>query len=153
MIILLWLLCTPCYALNIPLAWNHDGNCTSFKIYRGFEGETGYPVLVGTVPCTEPYEFTDMDVPYGDLRWIVTAIKDDLESRPSNEATYAYYYPRVKYEFDTSGKILYKGENAVYAATDEDTTWVITKYYYDDQGRIIEIRVKEGAWTNRDQGW
>jgi len=148
------LLSTSCYAKDIKLAWDHDGNCDSFKIYRGFEGETGHPALVGTVLCSvTPHTFTDVDVPYGNLTWVVTSVKGGLESVASNEATFAYYYPRVKYDFDAEGNIIYKGENAVYAASDEETTWVITRYYYDGRGLVIEIKVKTGSWANRTQGW
>ena len=152
-IIFLILFCAgQAYPLDIPLGWNYDKDCDTFRIYRSEKGQLGWPRLVGEVPCTER-TFIDGNVPRGNLEWVVTAIKDGLESNASNSERYAYYYPRVRYDMDAQGHILYKGENANYAATDEDVTWVITKYYYDAQWRIIEIRVREGSWTNRDQEW
>jgi hypothetical protein len=149
---ILFLIVGQCYAKDINLTWEHDGDCTEYRIYRGEANQTGWPTLVGTVPCTVR-RFADVDVPRGDLHWIATSYWDGLESNPSNEEFYAFYYPRVKYENDDRGHILFKGENANYAAVDDDTTWVITKYYYDLKWLIVEIRVREGSWTNRVQGW
>jgi hypothetical protein len=141
------------WAKDITLAWDHDGlNCTEFRIYRGFSIDHSWPELRGTVPCTQT-QFTDTNIPFGDLRWVVTSYYNEIESQASNEERYAYYYPKAKYEYDAQGHVLYKGENANYGAVETDNTWVITKYYYDVKWNVIEIRVRTTSWTNRSSGW
>jgi len=152
LLIILFLLLTayPVSAKNIDLEWTHDGACQSYKIYRGFKSGM-WPELVGTVPCPTK-QFTDVNIPSGDLYWVVTATDGDIESVASNEEFYAYYYAQTLWEYDTSGKMLYKGENANISSAESDLTWVITKYYYDGS-RIIGRKVRITSWTLRAVGW
>ena len=78
---------------------------------------------------------------------------EEIESNASNEVLYAYYYALVKFDYDTSGRIIYKGENQDISANDADTDWVITKYYYGTNGTLTEMRVRETSWANRSIGW
>jgi hypothetical protein len=139
-------------AKDVPLAWDHDCDVTGFHIYRS-QGASHWPELVGTVQCPT-LTFTDADVPRGSLSWVVTAY-DDNESGPSNEVALAYYYARIVYDHDTTtGRILYKGENADIAAAGTDTDWVVSKYYYNvETGSLTEIRVRTMAWDSRTTGW
>ena len=139
------------YAKDITLAWDHDGNCTEFRIYRS-EGESHWPNRVGTVGC-DTFEFTDIDIPCGNLSYVVTAYDGVSESNTSNEELYAYYYALVKFDYDSDGRILYKGENQDIAANEGDTDWIITNYYYNSNGMVQEMRVRTTSWTARDTGW
>ena len=139
------------YAKDITLAWDYDGECTEFRIYRSEDGGAFWPNRVGTVSC-ETFQFTDLNVPNGELAYVVTAF-EDVESNASNEVLYAYYYALVKFDYDASGRIIYKGENQDISADDSDTDWVITKYYYDTNGMVIEMRVRTTSWTDRATGW
>jgi YD repeat-containing protein len=151
LIIFLILWCSVCFAKDITLAWDHDGECTEFRIYRS-EGEAHWPNRVGTVPC-DTLQFTDANIPAGNLGYVVTAWDGTEESNTSNEEAYAYYYALVRFDYDTSGRILYKGENQDISADDSDTDWVVTKYYYDANGMVTEMRVRTTSWTDRATGW
>jgi len=141
-------------AKNVILEWDHDGECEEYRIYRS-QGSNHWPELVGTVDCPTT-EFTDENVPHGDLSWVVTAYDSGYEkpeSRASNETELAYYYALVKFDYDGSGRVVYKGENDDIDALTSDTDWVITKYYYDGNGRITDMRVRTTSWDNRATGW
>ena len=139
------------YGKDVSLKWDHDGVCTEYRIYRG-QGSGHWPELVGTVDCPTT-EFTDLDVPYGDLSWVVTAYWNDLESNASNEFELVYYYALVLFDYDANNRVIYKGENDDIAALEGDTDWVITKYYYNAGGMVISMRVRTTSWTNRATGW
>lgn len=139
------------YAKDITLLWNHSGECSEFRIYRSEDGGSHWPNRVGTVPCTT-FQFVDQDVPNGELSYIVTAF-EDVESNASNEVELAYYYALVKFDYDATGRILYKGENQDIGAADSDTDWVVTRYYYNASGSLTEMRVRTMAWSERTTGW
>jgi hypothetical protein len=137
---------------DVTLEWEYPGsNPDGFKLYRGYGGGK-WPVLVADV-AGDLREWTDQDVPHGDLHWIVTSYTGGKESHASNEAVYAYYYATTKYDYDASGRLLYKGEHATYNASPDDANWVVSKYYYDASGMVSEIRVRTTSWTNRATGW
>ena len=140
-------------ARDVTIEWDHDGiNTDGFKIYRGYSIDHQWPELMGNVNWSQR-SFIDTSVPNGDFRWVITAYNSNGESDASAEVRYAYYFPRVKYEYDQYGRIIYKGENANYTAVDSDTTWIITKYSYDGSGNVTESRVRTTSWTNRSSGW
>ena len=150
-ILAILLIASPAIAKDITLEWDYDGTCEEFRVYRS-QGTAHWPEMVGTVdyPTTE---FTDVDIPHGDLSYIVTAHDGEQESNASNEVELAYYYALVKYDYDVDGRILYRGENADIDALDSDTDWVITRFYYNAWGMITEMRVRTTSWTNRATGW
>lgn len=150
LILIILLIASIASAKDITLAWDYDGTCSEFRIYRS-EGSGHWPNRVGTVayPTTQ---FIDIDVPNGDISYIVTAF-DEVESNASNEVTLAFYYAYTKYDYDASGRIIYKGENQDLNAADSDTDWVISKYYYDANGSLIQILVRTTSWTDRATGW
>jgi len=141
------------FAKDVTLEWDHDEYCDEYRIYRS-QGSAHWPELVGTVDCPTK-TFTDTDVPHGYLEWIVTASYNDpeKESSASNAVELAYYYALVKMDYDGSGRLLYRGENDDINASDSDTDWVITRYYYDGSGRLTEMKVRTTSWTNRATGW
>ncbi len=141
------------FAYDVVLEWEHDGNnCIEYRVYRS-QGGIGWPEQIGIVDCGIK-EFIDVNIPYGNLNWIVTTYYDNLESNTSNETEFAYYYAKIKYDYGVNtGRLLYKGENADLNANDSDTDWIITKYYYNSNGFMIENRVRETSWTNRTIGW
>ena len=150
-ILILILLASPALAKDVDLEWDHDCvNATGFHVYRS-QGSAHWPELVGSVDCPDT-EFTDLDVPYGDLSWVVTAYGTE-ESNASNEVELAYYYALVKFDYDASGRIIYKGENDDISAATSDTDWVITKFYYNAQGMVSEMRVRTASWDDRATGW
>ena len=151
-ILILILLASPALAKDVDLEWDHDCvNATGFHVYRS-QGSSHWPELVGSVDCPTT-EFTDLDVPYGELSWVVTAYGTE-ESNASNEVELAYYYALVRFYYNaTSGRLEYKGENASITATDAQTDWVITKFYYNAQGMVTEMRVRTTSWDARATGW
>ena len=149
-ILLILLLASQAWGLDIPLAWDHDGVCTEYRIYRS-QGSVDYPERVGTVSCPTT-TFTDLNVPHGDLAYIVTAYNGE-ESNASNEVMLAYYYAITKYDTDSNGRILYMGQNQDINADYGDTDWVISKYYYSESGSMVMILVRTTSWTNRAAGW
>ena len=52
----------------------------------------------------------------------------------------------------TESKALFQSLTDI-SANDSDTDWVITKYYYGENGTLTEMRVRETSWTNRSIGW
>lgn len=151
LIIFILLLSLSAYAKDVPLEWDHACDVTGFRVYRS-QGSSDWPELVGTVQCPAK-TFTDVDVPHGDLRWIVTAYENDKESNASNEVELAYYYALTKFDYDASGRILYRGQHQAINASENDTNWIVTKYYYDANGSLIEMRVRTTSWTDRATGW
>ena len=149
--LLILLIPSICFALDVPLQWDHACDCTGFRIYRS-QGSADWPELVGTVQCPTK-TFTDTDVPHGDLGYVVTAYNDVAESSASNAIELAYYYALTRMDYDATGRLIYRGENDDIAANDSDTDWVITKYYYSASGSLIEMRVRVTSWTDRATGW
>ena len=139
------------WAKDVPLQWDHACDVTGFHIYRS-QGSADWPELVGTVQCPT-LTFTDTNVPYGDLSWVVTAYNDTAESNASNEEFLAYYYPLTIFDYDASGRLIYKGENSDINAAESDTDWQVSKYYYNASGAISQIRVRTTSWTDRATGW
>jgi len=139
------------YAKDVELQWTHPCDVTGFHVYRS-QGSAHWPELVGSVDCPL-LTFTDTDVPHGDLSWVVTAYDATDESVASNEVLLAYYYARVVFDYDASGRMLYKGENQDIAAAGTDTDWVVTKYYYNASGMVEEMRTRTMAWDSRTTGW
>jgi len=62
------------------------------------------------------------------------------------------YFLNSKYDYDSDGNCIYKGENTVLTAADGDTTWNITKYDYTS-GNCTQKRFRVTSWTNRAVGW
>ena len=137
-------------AKDIPLAWDHNGECQEYRIYRS-QGSSDYPERVGTVNCPTT-TFTDLNVPNGTLSYIVTAF-DEVESNASNEVELAYYYARTEYDYDASGRLIYIGENQDINAAHSDTDWVVTKIYYNANGSVSLRLVRTTSWTDRANGW
>lgn len=80
---------------------------------------------------------------------------NDLESDNSNEVLIGqYYFNKIKYERDSSGRLIYMGQHTDQNALESDTNWVIHKYYYDSNGLLINIRIRDNvSWANRMEGW
>lgn len=91
------------------------------------------------------------DVDYGYYTATVYDIYEN-ESEQTDPILVANYFNAVKYDYDSNGKILYKGEHQQQDALDSDTNWQITKYYYTS-GIITGMRIRVTSWTNRAQGW
>ena len=150
-ILLILLLASQAYAKDVTLEWDeYVGTCTTINIYRS-QDSADWPELRGTVGCSST-QFVDTDVPHGLLSWIITANDGSLESNASNEVELAYYYALIRYDYDANHRILYKSENASITATDVQTDWVVTKYYYVD-GFVTEMRVRTTSYTDRATGW
>ena len=86
--------------------------------------------------------------------YTVTAENEFGESVFSNEILLAtYYFNLVKYDYDTQGRVTYKGQHTDVEATDVDNNWIITRYYYDTGGRFIALKIRTTSWVDREQGW
>lgn len=84
----------------------------------------------------------------------VTAYNANGQSTQSNRIEVAqYYYNAIKLEYNASGQIAYRGEHTTYNAATDDPNWVIKKYYYDTEGRLIDIKIRVMAWDDRNTGW
>ena len=152
-ILIILLVASPAMAKDVDLEWDHSCvNATGFHVYRS-QGSAHWPELLGSVDCPTT-EFTDLNVPYGDLSWIVTAYGNGGESSPSNEVEFAYYYGIILNDKDASGRLLYRGENPNRTAATSETTWTITKYFYDETGFLYKMETRVNmSWTNRATGW
>ncbi|RPI56280.1 MAG: hypothetical protein EHM49_00695 [Deltaproteobacteria bacterium] len=141
-LILILLLFSPVYAETF--VWEH--NCTNtvgFKLYQN-------GVLIADVLCP------DLAVTLREVRedrYVVKAYNSNGESDPSNEYLYvAYYYNSMRFDYDSSGNILYKGEHTDQNASVDDVNWIISKYFYSGS-MIIQVRVRTTSWTDRVIGW
>jgi len=129
----------------VTVAWDHDcADTTGFRLYS--EGEQ-----IANILCPETTA-TLGDMSDGSL--MVTAYNDYGESERSNIILVlaAYYYNSVRYEYSTSGLILYKGEHTDWDASESDNNWLITKYHYN-MGVIVWTQTRTTSWTNRASGW
>lgn len=150
LILILLLAFSTASAKDVTLAWDYADPCDEVRIYRS-QGSSDYPERVGTVGYPTA-QFVDLDVPNGELSYIVTAF-DGVESNASNSVELAYYYAFTIYDYDVNGRILYRGENQDLNAAESDTDWVISRYYYNASGSLIQILVRTTSWTDRTTGW
>ena len=151
-LLIILLIASSALAKDITLQWDaYTDPCQEIRVYRS-QGSADWPELRGAIDCSLT-QFIDTSVPNGDLSWIITAWDGTKESNASNEVWYAYYYALVRFDYDANQRIIYKGENQDIAAADGDTDWTITKYYYDANGMVLEMRVRVTSWTDRASGW
>ena len=149
-LLLLGLLLLPVSGSAVTFWWDHDQlNTTGYRLYYG-QTRSQNTFLVATLAL--PTLAVGLENPTEGY-YIVKAYNDVGESDPSNEVILAaYYYNAVRYEYDTKGLVLYKGEHTVQDASVDDPNWVISKYYYT--GTVItQIRIRTTSWTNRGSGW
>jgi len=140
-------------ALAFTLEWEHDCvDAIGFNLYRN-------EAIIATVLCPET------SATLGELnpgKYFVVAYNDTGESPPSGPlwlsdasntiSLTAYSYNSTKYDYNSSGLIIYKGEHTAQDALDSDTEWTITKYYYTNNV-VVGIRVRTTSWTDRAVGW
>ena len=74
------------------------------------------------------------------------------ESEHTDSILVTAYYNAIKYEYNSSGQIIYKGEHITQDAADSNENWVITKYYYTNNV-ITGMRIRTTSWNNRGIGW
>jgi len=147
--------------IDITFMWdaNTEINLAGYKLYRStISGEYSDPIAViplSALPDPDNPVFTLSGMPTGDYYWVLTAYDTDgIESTYSNEVILAsHYYNSTKFDYDEDGRLLYKGEHTDHDAAESDTGWIISKYYYDNNGMIINIRIRTTSWTNRTAGW
>ena len=141
------------YGANVHLAWDaNEEPVSGYKLHYGFEqgGEWPYSRDVGNVT-----EYLLTDLPDGQrIYFTATAYNAIGESDYSNEVvTVAYYFLTVKIEYAQNGRVVYRGEHPSYNASESDTNWTITKYYYSNNGLVIEMRRRITSWALRASGW
>ena len=84
----------------------------------------------------------------------VTAYNVNGQSIQSNRIELAqYYYNAIKIEYNAGGQVAYRGEHTTYNAATDDPGWVVKKFYYDAEGRLIDIKIRVMAWDDRATGW
>ena len=59
-------------------------------------------------------------------------------------------YKDFRFDYDENGNIIYIGKNENLDASEDDPTWVLLKFFYDENGNITEIKIKIGAWSQRE---
>lgn len=64
-----------------------------------------------------------------------------------------YYFNALRMDYDSEGKPAYRGQHTDQNASPDDGNWVITKYYYDENGMLVMTRVRTTSWTLRGEGW
>ena len=138
-------LITQSFAATIQ--WDHDcADTTGFYVYFSDEDN---PQRVGSVDCP-----TVQAVVLHPGWYSVTAYNEYGESVQSNSIELAqYYYNAIKLEYNANGQVAYRGEHTTFNAATSDVNWVIKKYYYDAQGRMIDIKIRTTSWDNRAVGW
>jgi hypothetical protein len=143
------LITLPCYAA-VTIIWEHDCvNTLGFRTYYGSQSGQNN-VLLATVPCPQTRVTITNEI---EGYYIVKAYNDVGESDPSNEVLFAeYYYNTIRYEYGSTGLVLYKGEHPVQNVSESDSNWTITKYFYTN-GFITHVRIRTTSWTNRAIGW
>lgn len=141
------LLSTPVFAATI--AWDHDcDNTTGFYVYFSDE-EIENPQRTVSVDCP-----ATQAVVWHPGRYSVTAYNEAGQSTQSNNIEIAqYYYNAIKLDYDVSGQVVYRGEHTTYNAATDDPNWVIKRYYYDAEGRLIDIKIRVMSWDGRAVGW
>lgn len=147
--LVVWL-CLAISAHAVTFVWDHDlENTTGFRLYYGeYSGQ--YPFLVADA------QFSDLSITIDILPqgyYALRAYNETGESDLSNEVLLAaYYYNSIRYEYDSGGKIIYKGEHTSSNASVDDTNWVISKYYYLNDV-VVQVRIRTTSWANRESGW
>ena len=144
------LLLLPAVSSGLTFDWGHDLIATTgFRLYYGQSpGQNTFLVAAVAAP---QLAVTLEAAPEG--YYIVKAYNDNGESDPSNEVILAaYYYNAIRYEYDASGRVLYKGEHTVQNAATNDPNWVISRYDYIGSA-ITQIRIRTTSWDNRALGW
>ena len=145
LVIIILLVTTSAYGATFLWDANSEPDLAGYKLYHdGVEmvdvNHTENSVIVENAPngC---YSLTAYDT-------------DGFESYPTRAVVLAVQcYGSVKYDFSTYGLVLYKGEHVNQDAGDSDTNWVVTKYYYNSSGMIIQERTRTTSWTDRAVGW
>ena len=151
--VLFSLLSTLAFAEDYHLAW--DANTPPIDGYKLHYGLVEGGPYDTTEDVGDVTEYLVTDLPEGHrIYFAATAYYNDEDSDYSNEVvTVAYYFLTIKMDYDGYGKLLYRGEHAVYNASESDTNWTITKYYYTELGSLIEMRRRITSWTDRAVGW
>ena len=134
-------------AYGATFAWdaNSESDLDGYRLY--YDG-----VEIADINETE----TDVTLPDAiDGYYTVTAYDTyGYESEHSNSVLLAgYFYNSIKYDFSSYGLVLYKGEHVNQDAVDSDTGWIVTKFYYNASGMIIQQRIRTTSWTDRAVGW
>ena len=142
------------YGADVHLAWdaNTEPDLVGYKLHYGFDqgGEWPYTRDVGNV--TE-YLFRDLPDEQ-QIYFVATAYNATEESAFSNEVvTVAYYFLTVKIDYAQNGRVNYRGEHPSYNASESDPNWTITKYYYSNNGLVVEMRRRITSWALRASGW
>jgi hypothetical protein len=61
-------------------------------------------------------------------------------------------YPREKYEYTNTSRVVYIGYNRDASATTADTDWTVIKHVYDantETANLIDRQILPGSWDNR----
>ena len=142
--IIILLVATSVYGATLTWDANSESDLAGYRLY--------YDDKVIDIDATE----TSIVALYTiDGYYTLTAYDTEgYESRHTDAVFLArYYYNSTKYDFSSYGLVLYKGEHVEQDAVDSDTGWVVTKYYYNASGMIIQQRTRTTSWTNRAVGW
>ena len=150
------LFAVPVFAATI--AWDHD--CAPV-VYEDVSYPTrGFYVYFSDEEIENPRRTVSVDCPSTQAvvflpgRYSVTAYNDNGESAQSNNIELAqYYYNAIKLDYTTEGRVEYRGEHTTYNAATDDPGWVIKRYYYDGNGRLIDIKIRTTSWDGRAVGW
>ena len=143
-----WLgIISPSFAATIQ--WDHDcSDADGFYVYLSDE-EIDNPQRQVSIECPTVQAVVNMPGWYS-----VTAYNEHGESLQSNRIEVAqYYYNAIKLDYDVSGRVVYRGEHTTYNAATDDPNWVIKKYYYNAEGRLIDIKIRVVSWDGRAVGW
>ena len=150
------------FALNayaVTLEWDH---CCStapcgvsqpiaegFNVYQLNEQDQN-PYRIQSVSCPN----TEADIVGLRGYYFITAFNEHGESPPSNHLLLAqYHFNSVRYEVDSVGRVIYKGEHQEHDAATSSVDWIITRYYYDSSGFLIHKRIRTTSWDDRATGW
>ena len=149
MIVFTVLFSTVLWCRGMTLAWDHDcENTDGFRLYYA-ESIGKNPHFVTSISCPN----TEVEVPNYDGFYLVTAFNENGESDKSNIIWLAeHYYNSILYEY-TDGRIIYKGEHTTHNAATNDANWVVSRYYYNGDGFISNVRIRVTSWDNRASGW
>lgn len=138
---------------DVTAIWEYGGgpDLAGFRLYYGESSGVTTTMLYEIPYVTDNITLPDLPEGYYTLTAYDT---DGLESDPSNEVIVAlYYYNSIRYDYDDKGRVIYKGEHTAHDASESDTEWVITRYYYSSKGTVAHVRRRTTSWTNRATGW